>query len=197
MPSRSRRPKHSSAPLEPIQLSEDITGDFPQPNLVPAVGSELKREVKHGVCQWWSEEEPFFIHPEDEEIARQFVPGNRILRRQECDSYADRKLGYSTFSYGEITFRALPLIWLEIPTDGFEIDDLIQVKSQYGRRDPLVGKICEIQWNRLKRRTEYHISVNGQVSSQVYVADELQPAAQLDGHFNERQMKMAARSRLA
>ena len=195
--SRRANPKWSSDPLEPIQLSEDITGEFPQPNLIPEVDSELKREIKHGVCQWWSEDEPFFIHPEDEEVARQFVPGNRILRRQECESYADRKLGYSTFSYGEITFRALPLIWLEIKTDGFEIDDLVQVKSQFGKRDPLIGKIAEIQWNRLKRRTDYFIAVNGQVSSRVYTAEELQPAPQLDGHFNERQMKLAARSRLA
>ena len=181
----------------PIRLSEDITGDLPQVSFVPAIESELKLEVKHGVCQWWSEEEPFFIHPEDVETARDFVPGNKVLRREECTNFADRELGYTTFSYGDLRFRALPLIWLEVLSDGFELDDLVQVKSQHGKRDRVIGRICDIKWNRLKRITEYFIAVNEQPSDRVYNADELQPVTQLDGHLNERQLKLAAKSAIS
>jgi len=183
-------------PLAPIQLAEDLTGDGPQVSFVPKVKSTLKRESKLGVCLWWSDEQPFFLHPDDEEVARRLVPGRRVLRRSECENFADRELGYSLFEYGDLKFRALPAIWMELKGDGFELGDFVQVKSQNGKRHPVVATICEIKWNPNKRKIEYELSINDWTSGHIYCADELQPAPRLDSYLSPRELEMSAKSRL-
>ena len=178
--------------LGPLRLTEEVTGDQPQVSFVPASESQLKRESKFGVCLWWSDEKPFWLHPEDVEIAKSFVPGNRVLRRSECQNFADRELGYSVFQYGESEFRALPAIWLEISGDGYELNDLVQVKSQYGRLDPVIATICEIKWNQNRRKIEYHLSVNGRQVSRVFEANEIQPAIRLNSHLNHRELRLSS-----
>ena len=183
-------------PLAPIQLAEDVTGDGPQISYVPIVKSTLKRESKLGVCLWWSDQQPCFLHPDDAEVAQQLVPSRRVLRRSECENFADRELGYSLFQYGELSFRALPAIWMEVTGDGYEIGDFVQVKSQHGKRHPMVATICEISWNPTKRIIEYELAPNDRSSGHIYAADELQPATRLESHLKERELKLQAKSRL-
>ena len=77
----------------------------------------LRRPAQYGVCLWWSDEQPCFVHPDDQETVERLVPGNRVFKKEECVDFADRKLGYSRLSYGDQVFRALPTIWYPFPTD--------------------------------------------------------------------------------
>ena len=157
--------------------------------------SELRRHTQFGVCLWWSDELPCWIHPDDMEIAEKLVPGNRIFKRDECSNFADRKLGFSQFKYGRENFRALPAIWLPIPYEGFEIGDLAEVKSQLGRHRAMICKIREIRWNRHCRRIEYFIDSRANALSKPVLSGEMQPAMRLGGFLNDRQLSLAAKSR--
>lgn len=180
-----------------LKLSEDITGDGPQVSFVPETKSTLKRPPKHGVCLWWSDRQPSWIHPDDVEMADVMVPGNRVFHRKECENFADRELGFSQFEYGDMKFRALPAIWLELKSAGYELGDFVQVKSQYGKRERMVATISEIKWSTLHQRIEYVLAAGGRTSTRPFTADEFQPAIRLDSHLNPRQLKLAGKSRLA
>ena len=179
-----------------LKLSEDITGDGPQASFVPETPSTLKRPPKHGVCLWWSDRQPSWIHPDDVELADAMVPGDRVFRRDECENFADRELGFSQFEYGDMKFRALPGIWLELKTAGYELGDFVQVKSQYGKRESIVATISEIKWNRLHQRVEYVLNAGKRTSSRPYTADEFQPAIRLESHLSPRQIELASDSRV-
>ena len=179
-----------------LVLSEDITGDGPQVSFVPENKSTLKRPPKHGVCLWWSDRQPSWIHPDDVEMADEAVPGNRVFRRSECENFADRELGFSQFEYGDMKFRALPAIWLELKSAGYELGDFVQIKSQYGKRESMVATISEINWNRLHRRIEYVLTAGGRTSPRPFTSDEFQPAIRLESHLDSRQLELASKSRL-
>ncbi len=144
----------------PIPFSENWLDDSNQESQVRHIESEipLKRPPQYGVCLWWSDELPSWIHPDDVEAADQLVPGNRIFRREDCPNFADRKLGYSLMSYGPHQFRALPAIWLPIGFEGFEIGDRVEIKSQLGRATAMICTIREVRWNRHQRRINYWVN---------------------------------------
>jgi len=157
----------------------------------------IKRKVKYGVFLWWSDQTPSWVHPDDFELVDRLVPGNRVFRREECENYADRKLGYSRLIYGEIKFRALPSIWLEMAHEGFELNDFVEIKSRFGKLRPRIATIREIIWNRHSRSIEYFLTINGQRVSRAYSVDEFQPAIRLGKHLGDRELKLAARARFA
>lgn len=159
--------------------------------------SQLRQPTRFGVCLWWPDESIGWIHPEDREIATRLVPGNRIFKRQECNHFADRELGYSLISYGEEQLRVLPAIWLPVKFEGFEIGDLVEIKSRLGRRRPAIGKIRDIHWNRLSLRIDYFVDANTIRSNSPMRSDDLQPAMRLNGFLNERELSLSAKSRLA
>lgn len=179
-----------------LKLSQDITGDGPQVSFVQHPESTLKPPPRYGVCLWWSDRQPSWIHPDDVEAADEAVPGDRVFRRDECENFADRQLGYSQFEYGEMKFRALPAIWLELKSAGYELGDFVQIKSQYGKRESMVATISEIKWNRRHRRIEYVLKAGGRTSPKPFTADEFQPAVRLESHLNARQLELASKSRL-
>ncbi len=103
----------------------------------------LKREARYGVFLWWSDQTPSWVHPDDREIVDRLVPGNRVFRKEECENYADRELGFSQLIYGEVRFRALPSIWLEVTHEGYELNDFVEVKSRFGKLRPRIATIRE------------------------------------------------------
>ena len=156
-----------------------------------------RHEAKYGVFLWWSEQTPSWVHPDDVTVADQLVPGNRIFRREDCENFADRELGYSTFRYGDSRFRGLPAIWLEVRTEGFEINDLVEIKSGFGKLRPGIATIAEIKWNRHARTIEYFLTVNGRQIKRPFKATEIQPAVRLNSHMGFRELALAARLRFA
>ena len=159
--------------------------------------SELRPPIRFGVCLWWSDESPAWVHPDDVAVAEKLVPGNRIFKRQECGNFADRKLGYSLISYGPEQIRVRPAIWLPIKFEGFEIGDLVEIKSRLGRRRGAIGEIRDIRWNRHAQRIEYFVKASSIRPSTPLTSDDLQPAMRLDGFLNERELTIAAKKRFA
>ncbi|MFK7765953.1 MAG: hypothetical protein AB8B55_01840 [Mariniblastus sp.] len=157
--------------------------------------SQLKQTVKHVVCLWWSDQIPSWIHPDDVEIADRLVPGGRIFRREECENFADRELGYSFMSYGEEGFRALPAICMEVRHEGFELNDFVEIKSGFGKRFRGIGTIHEISWNRNRRGIDYFLTINGQKVRRAFWANEIQPAIRLGSHLSTRELETASRTR--
>lgn len=157
----------------------------------------LRREIKYGVFLWWSDQTPSWVHPDDRQVVEHLVPGNRVFRREECENYADRELGYSKLVYGESVFRALPSIWLEVAYEGIELNDYVEIKSRYGKLRARIATISEIVWNRHSRTIEYFLSFNGQRESRAYTIDEFQPAIRLGHHLSNRELRTAARTRFA
>ena len=158
------------------------------------ISSTLKPPVRFGVCLWWSEQSPW-IHPQDHEIAESFVPGNRVFRRDECENVSDQQLGYSRLSYGDIKFRVLPAIWMEVDYQGFELGDLVEIRSQQGRLRPGIAVISDIEWNRLTRRIEYSLEQNDVVVGRSFVASDIQPAVRLGSHLSSRELNSVTRLR--
>ncbi len=177
--------------------SNNQTGPNSSPKFEWQPEVDIRRSVQYGVCLWWSDDLPSWIHPDDVEIAERLVPGNRVFRREDCQNFADRKLGYTEFSYGDQKFRALPAIWLPVQSEGIEIGDLVEVKSQLGKRRPALHDVCEIRWNRHVRRIEYFVDGHAKHYSQPLTADDLQPAVRLNGFLSERELTIAARMRIS
>ncbi len=157
----------------------------------------LKPEEKHGVFQWWVERLPPWVHPDDLSIANQLVPGNRVFRKVECENFADRKLGYSDFVYGQQRMRALPGLWLEIQVDGYEVGDLVEIKSQYGKLRPRIASIGEIEWNRNTQEIEYRLIASDHKINYAYASSDIQPVFRLGGHLTPRELEISERLRFS
>ena len=149
---------------------------------------DLKPITKYGVFLWWSDQLPTWIHPDDLDTARRLVPGYRVFRREMCDGFADRELGFAKLCYGQETFRALPIIWLEVDNEGLEIGDQVEIKSAQGRRRPGIATLTDMTWNRHRRKIEYQLSRNGMPLRSPFLAEELMPAIRLGHHLNQREI---------
>lgn len=150
----------------------------------------LKRPPKHGVYLWWPKEGVDWIHPDDLELAEQMIPGPRVFKRVETDEK------FSNLLYGESVIRVLPTLWLEIEVDGYEIGDVVEVKSRMGKDRPLIATITDIFWDHHQRSIEYYLSENGNPLPKPYRFEQFQPAHNLSKPLDPRQAELAAKSRL-
>lgn len=189
---------NSRDPLDSIPFSWNDSEQYESTETaVKVTTSQLRQLTKFGVFLWWSDQIPMWVHPDDIRAATKLVPGNRVFRRQECENSSDRKLGYSRFQYGLEYFRGQPALWLEVNSHGFEIGDLIEIKSQYGKLRPQIAIISSILWNRNSLNIEYVVNVNGVRIQRRFAIDELQPAIRLGKHLSCRELRLAARCNTA
>lgn len=158
------------------------------------VQPDLKPLEKHGVFLWWSDQLPEWIHPEDLETAEKLVPGLKIFRREVPETTHDRKAGYFRFCYGALSFRALPIVWLEVQPEGFEIGDRVEVKSSSGKRRPGVATIRDVVWERHRKMIVYLLERNEMPLPRPFLADEIRPALRLGHYLTEREREQLAKS---
>ena len=190
----------SEEDLAPIPFVWPVEADKPSSQLELTKRNSappLKPETKHGVFQWWIERAPPWIHPDDSAIADELIPGNRIFRKEQSENFADRELGYSDFIYGQQKLRALPGLWLEVQTEGYEVADQVEVKSQYGKLRPQIASIVDIVWNRNTRTIEYRLSANGHRIECAFTSADIQPAFKLGSHLTPRELEISARHRFS
>ncbi len=143
----------------------------------------LKMLPQHGVFLWWPANPDLWAHPDDVDTIRKFVPGRRIFRRHTSDAYSDRELGFVVYQYGEIRFRAKPILWREIKPGVYRRGDLVEIKSRSGKTRPRIARILEILWDRHTRRVEYVLNVRSMRIGRAYHAEELRPAKPLGSHL--------------
>jgi len=127
----------------------------------------LKTDPKYGFYPWWPEDGDDWVHPEDVAAARDLIPSPRVWRR-------DGEHGaYGVLHYGELKLRVKPTLWQEVPSEGFEIGDWVEVLSRGQVNTPRTGPIREIHWEPRVRALRYLIEENGQPVPKAYAAEDL------------------------
>lgn len=98
------------------------------------------RMPDYGYIPRWPEDGEQFIHPEDVPIARQCIPGHRIIRRDRFDG----KVYHC--SYGGLKFRLRPCIWVRVKSEGIDVGDLVETTGVRMRRELFVGRVDNMQF---------------------------------------------------
>jgi Family of unknown function (DUF6960) len=135
----------------------------------PIVTPPLKIDPKYGYYPWWPQDGDDWLHPDDVAIARAMIPSNRVFRR---DGVAGE---YLLMHYGSITLRVRRTLWQEVPHEGFEIGDWVEVLSRGMRNEPRTGVIREMLWDEREQEIRYQILENGKPINNLYAREDLQP----------------------
>ena len=153
---------------------------------------DLKLITKHGVFLWGSDQLDKWVHPEDLELAAQTIPGYRIFRREPCRDQEDRDAGYAEIFYGLKSLRIRPIVWLNVEPEGFTVGDRVEVLSDQGKRQPGLGTIQEMLWNRYTQSIEYKLRGNELLFRRIYGCEELRHAFKLNESRTMRQLRLRA-----
>jgi len=127
----------------------------------------LKTDPKWGYFPWWPEDGDAWVCPEDVAQARAMIPSSRVFRREGTED------GYQVLHYGEVRLRVRPVLWQEVPHEGLEIGDWVEVLSRGMRNEPRVGVIREMLWDERAGSMRYQITEAGQPIEQLYAREDL------------------------
>ncbi len=147
----------------------------------------LKRAAKYGAYLRWPIDGCDWIHPDDTLIAQQLIPSQRIFRREDLDA------DYMVLTYADVRIRVRPTMWTEVGTDGYQVGDQVEVRSQLMQRHPAVATIRDILWNPHSQSIEYYLCSGERELRSPYSVDEIQPAFRLGEPMTRRQMELAAK----
>ena len=135
---------------------------------------DLKRADQYGVFLWWPNEGTEWIHPYDIPIALDHIPSTTVFRKSDFDEE------YDQISCGDIKIRVKPALWFPVPFEGFSIGDFVEVKSEFGRNEPFVASICEMQWHVKNQQIEYRLSKAGRRIPKKYLSSNFKHVDRLD-----------------
>ena len=127
----------------------------------------LKLDPKYGFYPWWPEDGNEWVHPEDAAAARELIPSPRVWRRDGGHG------PYVVIHYGERRLRVKPTLWQEVPPEGFEIGDWVEVLSRGQLNTPRTGVITEMHWEPRARALRYQIDEAGVPIPKMYGAEDL------------------------
>lgn len=128
---------------------------------------DLKRPDKYGVYNWWPEEGVDWIHPYDLPKAKDHIPSNLVFRKSDHDEQ------YSLLSHGELKIRVKPTLWLPVKFEGLNVGDFVEVKSEFGKNEPMVAVIHQMTWDDHKQQIEYQLSKAGRLVPRVFACSSL------------------------
>jgi hypothetical protein len=127
----------------------------------------LKVDPKYGFYPWWPEDGDDWLHPEDVEAAHDMIPSPRVWRR-------DGQHGpFVVLHYGGQRLRVKRTLWQEVPPEGFEIGDVVEVLSRGGKNTPRTGVIREMHWEPRSHSLRYQIVEGEQLIPNHYAAEDL------------------------
>lgn len=177
----------------PIHLNIDFTNRDADENSMDLISSfdskpDLKLPIRHGVFLWGVDRLSEWVHADELELAAEIVPGHRVFRREPCENETDRDEGFAKLWYGRQSFRAKPIVWLEVDHENFAVGDRVEVKSDYGKRQPGLASIVEMKWNRYQKRIEYALRGTDLRHERVYVSHEFRPAVNLTDKLGPEQI---------
>jgi hypothetical protein len=114
----------------------------------------------YGVFLHWPETGHAWIHPDDVAVVSGVVPSDRVYRRYRFDGL------FYHFDYGcQLRFRARPVMWMPLAGEGFDIDDLIEIRSLGFAREAGIARIQQVRFCRKRQIIEYHVaSADGRLS---------------------------------
>lgn len=128
----------------------------------------LKTEPKFGYFPWWPQDGDDWLHPDDVALARTMIPSQRVFCRDGSEG------DYLLLHYGIVTLRAHRTLWQEVPHEGFNIGDCVEVLSRGLRNESRTGVIREMLWNDHHRAIGYLISDNDVPVPDIFTRDDLQ-----------------------
>jgi hypothetical protein len=127
----------------------------------------LKTDPKYGYFPRWPEDGDDWVHPRDRSLARSYIPGPRVFRRD------GHRGDYVVLHYGRLRLRVKPALWNEVPGEGFEVGDWVEVLSRGQINTPRTGVIREMHWDARTRSMMYFIDDNRQPIPKAYSAADL------------------------
>jgi hypothetical protein len=127
----------------------------------------LKTDPKYGYFPWWPEDGNAWVHPEDVELARKLIPSDRVFRRDGTEG------DYLLLHYGDLTLRVRRTLWQEVPPEGYELGDWVEVRSRGMRNEPRTGILREMLWDDWARGIRYLIWEKGVPIERCYSRDDL------------------------
>lgn len=116
---------------------------------------ELKDDPKYGFYPWWPEDGDSWVHPEDVVLARRTIPSPRIFRREGTST------DYIVLHYGQMRLRVKRTLWQEVPFEGFNIGDWVEVMSRGQANTFRTGVIHEMHWDAHAGCICYYIKQSG------------------------------------
>ena len=127
----------------------------------------LKTDPKYGYYPRWPENGNDWVHPEDVELVRQMIPSGRVFRR-------DGQRGpFVVLHYGDVRLRVKPALWIEVPWEGFEIGDWVEVLSRGMQNTPRIGVIREMLWDDRAEGIAYQVQETDQLVPEFYRCEDL------------------------
>ncbi len=127
----------------------------------------LKTDPKYGFYPWWPEDGDAWVHPEDVAAARHTIPSPRVFRR-------DGEHGpFVTLHYGQLQLRVKPTMWQEVPWEGYDVGDWVEVLSRGQKNTPRTGVIREMEWEPRSRSMRFYIDEAGHPVPNAYAAEDL------------------------
>ncbi|MEZ6087595.1 MAG: hypothetical protein R3C05_06140 [Pirellulaceae bacterium] len=121
----------------------------------------------HGVFLHWPEPGEQWIHPDDIALATRLIPSTRVLRRFRFDGT------YYHLAYGTQRIRIRPVMWLQLEDEGFDMQQWVEVRSIGLSREPYVGQIIDVRYDRRARKVRYSVRRAEMSQPRKYEAHEL------------------------
>lgn len=137
-----------------------------RPMSEPAI-PPLKLDPKYGYYPWWPQDGNDWVHPEDIELARKMIPSQRVFRREGSSE------ALVVLRYGDVRLRVRRTLWEEVEPEGFEIGDVVEVRSRGMKNEPRTGVIAEMLWDEQEVGLRYQIMDRDHVVETLYASDDL------------------------
>lgn len=131
----------------------------------------LKTDPKYGHYPWWPEDGDDWVHPEDVRLVRSLIPSPRIFRRE--GQWQD----YIILHYGQLRFRVKRTLWQEVPFEGFNVGDWVEVMSRGQANTFRTGVIRDMHWDAHAGAIRYFIDENGVRLTNAFSAEDLRPVS--------------------
>lgn len=127
----------------------------------------LKTDPKYGFYPWWPEDGDDWVHPEDVAAARHTIPSPRVFRRDDGHG------PFVTLRYGQLQLRVKPTMWQEVPWEGYDVGNWVEILSRGQKNTPRTGVIREMEWEPRSRSMRYYIDEAGSPVPNAYTAEDL------------------------
>lgn len=122
-----------------------------------------------GVYLAWPDDGTQWIHPDDIELATQWIPSNRVLRRHSYDGE------YYRLQYGEQKIRVKPTMWHRVVDEGFAVGDQVEVLGRFMENEPCIGRITEIRFDKHYNRILYSVETRELPLPRPFILSDLMP----------------------
>lgn len=127
----------------------------------------LKLDPKYGHYPWWPEDGDDWVHSEDVELARSLIPSPRVFRR-------DGTTGpLVVLHYGDVRLRVRRTLWQEVESEGFEMGDVVEVRSRGMHNEPRTGVVAEMLWDEHEGELRYQIKDQGHLIETKFSSGDL------------------------